>query len=228
MGLIFSLLLSIYGLTLNVKQYGRTVKLSFTVGVKNSERNIFLGLLCLFVIFWLGSHFLIIGLIIMSPLSKLTFLKAYDNLNLKWSKNAINWSRALLKFWPVIFVFSVLSIFLLGDYPVQRSVHQLRDGSVSQIISIIISSLLIAPIIEEVVFRKFLYSGIKSKLGIGMSSILSSFAFALIHFNIFSFAILFLFGIFLCFCYEIFNSLYASIWIHFVFNLVMVVSIIVK
>lgn len=227
-GLIFSLLLSLYGLILIVKEYGNKTLVLPTVYASKPGQDILLGLFCIILIFYPGSHFLLIGLIIFKYCTKIHFIKFSKMINFKSSRQGIRWTVTFIKFWPVIFIFSMLSFFFFQDYPLQSNVNQLRGDDTNQIISIIISSLIIAPIIEEIVFRKFLYTGFKSTLGIGISAISSSFIFALIHLNIFSFIVLFIFGLFLCYCYEKYNTIYAPIWIHFMFNLFMVLSILAK
>ena len=228
MGLIFSLLLSLYGLILIVKEYGNKTLVLPTVYASKPRQDILLGLFCIILIFYPGSHFLLIGLIIFKYCTKIHFIKFSKMINFKSSRQGIRWTVTFIKFWPLIFIFSMLSFFFFQDYPLQSNVNQLRGDDTNQIISIIISSLIIAPIIEEIVFRKFLYTGFKSNLGIGLSAILSSFIFALIHLNIFSFIVLFIFGLFLCYCYEKYKTIYAPIWIHFMFNLFMVLSILAK
>ena len=49
--------------------------------------------------------------------------------------------------------------------------------------------------------------------------------FAFIHFNVSSFFVLFLVGVFLCYSYEKYGTILAPILFHIVFNLVMILLI---
>lgn len=91
---------------------------------------------------------------------------------------------------------------------------------------------LIAPIIEEYIFRGFLYSYLKSKVGIKWGMILSSMVFALLHLspaqgvtNISLFVTLLALGLYLAFTYEKRRSLITPIALHMTFNSISVMRI---
>ena len=97
----------------------------------------------------------------------------------------------------------------------------------------LISIIVVAPLIEEVLFRGLLQRYIKKCLGIKAALLLSSFFFAIMHFqlaqgigNIPLLISLFIFALYLGFLYEKKKSLVASIALHFIFNLVSVVRIV--
>ena len=97
----------------------------------------------------------------------------------------------------------------------------------------IISTVLAAPLLEEWIFRGFIQTYLKSKIGFFKSLICSSFIFALFHLSpaqgvgnftlVFS---LFTFALYLGFLYEKRKSLIAPIALHMTFNSISVMRIV--
>ena len=92
--------------------------------------------------------------------------------------------------------------------------------------------LILAPIIEELVFRGFLYSYLKQKMGFKGALLLSAFLFALFHFspsqgfsNLPLLSSLFILALYLGFLYEKQSSLLAPIALHMTFNSISVMRI---
>lgn len=97
----------------------------------------------------------------------------------------------------------------------------------------LISTVLAAPILEELIFRGFIYTYLKSKLGQFKALISSSLIFALFHFSpdqgIQNFTLiftLFTLALFLAFLYEKKQSLIAPIALHMTFNSISVMRIV--
>lgn len=89
-----------------------------------------------------------------------------------------------------------------------------------------------APMIEECLFRGFLQSFLRRHLGTGKAIALTSLAFSLFHYsfaqgvsNLPIIASLFVLAVFLGFVYERQGSLFASISLHALFNLVSVIDL---
>jgi membrane protease YdiL (CAAX protease family) len=84
----------------------------------------------------------------------------------------------------------------------------------------LISALIIAPIFEELFFRKFIFSKLKEKYNLNISIIISSICFAIIHFetisNLFP---SFIFGIISCLIFFKTKKISYSILLHFFNNL---------
>ena len=124
-------------------------------------------------------------------------------------------------FVPIIFLISIVSKQLLPEFTEQQQVQDLR-ASFFEIISrdgIII--ILLAPIIEEVVFRGLFYAALKSYFPWIVSLIFSSVVFSLIHENILAFTLLFSLSLVLTFIYELYGKLFYPILIHSCFNITM-------
>ncbi|MCB1107956.1 MAG: CPBP family intramembrane metalloprotease [Chlamydiia bacterium] len=141
--------------------------------------------------------------------------------------------------YPIIGVVSQVVEFLIyvltKTSPVdQVAVRYLKMAKQSPfLLSIaLITILIIAPLVEELVFRGFLYSYFRKKGSIIKGASLSSLIFALFHFspeqgmsNISLFASLFILALFLAFLYERQRSLFAPIALHMTFNSISVIRI---
>lgn len=109
----------------------------------------------------------------------------------------------------------------------QVAVRYLKNtlSSPSQLMIALSTILVIAPTIEEFLFRGCLQTYFKRHLGTKAAILMASFCFALFHFsvsqgigNLSLIASLFAFALFLGFVYERQSSLFASIALHMTFN----------
>ena len=227
-GLILSLLVSIYGVFLLAKDYPKSFSPTLLSLQSNSEKNLTLGIISVLVLLFLSNQLLLILLLLLF-LQKNTFGANKFIYNQQFGIEKIcNWTQSFVKIWCVIFVFSTISHLMLIEFPVQDVVNKLKNEHFENKVLIIISVLFIAPLTEEIVFRKFLYRSIKKYLGAGMSAMVSSLLFSLVHFSISSFMVLFLLGLFFCYYYEKHKTICAPVWIHFNFNLFSTMLILIR
>jgi membrane protease YdiL (CAAX protease family) len=131
----------------------------------------------------------------------------------------------LIVCWPLILLTSFFSMLLFSDFNEQKIVSKLKNN-VSY--SLLFSSIIIAPIIEEIFFRKFVYRVIKKKLGIFFGILISSLMFGLIHYNLYSFGTLFLLSVICTIKFENTGQIFQPILIHSFFNTIMVIFTLVK
>ena len=227
-GLILSLLVSIYGVFLLAKEYPKSFSPTLLSLQSNSEKNLTLGIISVSLLLFLSVQLLLIFLLLLF-IQKNTFGSGIFIYNPKFRKKEIcNWTQSFVKIWCVIFVFSTISHLMLIEFPVQDVVNKLKNEHFENKVLIIISVLFIAPLTEEIVFRKFLYRSIKKYLGAGISAMVSSLLFSLVHFSISSFMVLFLLGLFFCYYYEKHKTICAPVWIHFNFNLFSTMLILIR
>jgi len=227
-GLILSLLVSIYGVFLLAKEYPKSFSPTLLSLQSNSEKNLTLGIISVSLLLFLSIQLLLIFLLLLF-IQKNTFGSGIFIYNPKFRKKEIcNWTQSFVKIWCVIFVFSTISHLMLIEFPVQDVVNKLKNEHFENKVLIIISVLFIAPLTEEIVFRKFLYRSIKKYLGAGISAMVSSLLFSLVHFSISSFMVLFLLGLFFCYYYEKHKTICAPVWIHFNFNLFSTMLILIR
>lgn len=123
----------------------------------------------------------------------------------------------------------ILTHFFHVKYYEQGAVNFLkRTTEVSQALLLgLLAVVILAPLIEEILFRRLLQSYLKSKLGTKAAILLTSGTFAGFHFstnqgfgNISLSISLFILGIYLGFLYERQRSLFASLGLHVTFNAV--------
>jgi membrane protease YdiL (CAAX protease family) len=72
----------------------------------------------------------------------------------------------------------------------------------------------IAPFAEEIVFRGFIYGGLRARFGVAVATISSTLFFTALHFSIEQFIPIFVLGLFLAWLYEKTGSLYPGIILH--------------
>ncbi|MBI4586845.1 MAG: CPBP family intramembrane metalloprotease [Planctomycetes bacterium] len=79
-------------------------------------------------------------------------------------------------------------------------------------------AVLVAPLVEELLFRGILYGFLRKRLGMAWGGALSSLAFSGVHTNLAALAPIFALGWLLCLIYEWRGSLFDAILFHAVFN----------
>lgn len=136
---------------------------------------------------------------------------------------------SFLFFWPIIFLFEIASVNLVpllwpGAEP-QDNVRLLGEGEWQVQTRIAFFALIVAPFTEELFFRGILYRTLKRVIDVGPAMFVTSFAFALAHFNLLAFAPLFALSFCLILSYERTGHLGVPILYHAIFNLVGVISI---
>jgi len=82
----------------------------------------------------------------------------------------------------------------------------------------IVAGALIAPVVEEIFFRGFLFQGFRQKYGWAVAILLSSFIFAAAHLDPVAFIPTLVLGCVLAFMYHISNSVWPGIIFHFGIN----------
>ena len=130
-----------------------------------------------------------------------------------------------IKVWPILFLIGFLSSIILEGFAPQENVQKLQSGNYSNIGIIILTACIIAPITEELIFRGMIYPLLKKKIGVFWGGSLSSIVFSVIHYNVLSFAVLFIFSCCLTYIYEKYNNLLIPIISHSTFNGIMIILI---
>lgn len=107
----------------------------------------------------------------------------------------------------------------------QQIVNIFLSSDFLNMILYIIMIVFFAPIVEEFVFRFFLYNRVlKKRFTIYISAIISSLIFSVIHYNLQGATAFFLIGIVNCYLYEK-NGYWAAVANHFIFNLISVIAL---
>jgi membrane protease YdiL (CAAX protease family) len=133
-----------------------------------------------------------------------------------------------LRFLPVIWIVSfawtqVLSLAQhfgwIGEFPPQELVKLFQAGGDPLAIGLLVLfAVLLAPLVEELIFRGCIYRFFKSKTTRVSAQIISAVLFASVHANLLSFVPLVLVGILLARTYEKTGNILAPICFHAFFN----------
>ena len=134
---------------------------------------------------------------------------------------------SVLKIWPVLVVFIILTQWILPEYPQQDKVRELKDVGGPLFYEMFLYAGLVFPVLEELIFRGLLYPILKKHIGVFWGCVTSSLLFSLIHDNVLSFALLFLFSVYLTILYERNNNLLIPIASHAFFNVIMLTLILI-
>lgn len=135
--------------------------------------------------------------------------------------------RALAYIIPLYIFVSILaavvSQFALNEiWPTngpQESVRAFQEANSMGIkLLMIIAAVIVAPIVEETVFRGFIYAVIKRYTDGYFAAITSSLIFAIVHLHVGSIVPLFCLALGLCLAYERTGSLLVPMWMHAFFN----------
>lgn len=115
----------------------------------------------------------------------------------------------------VTFLLQILPIpkTLMEDY--MQSSEQLLEG---KLLVILVADILVAPIVEEIIFRGLVLSRLRKAMPLPVAILLSSLAFALMHGQIIWMMYTFLLGIVLCIVAVYTESIGASLLLHMTFN----------
>lgn len=81
-------------------------------------------------------------------------------------------------------------------------------------------AIVLAPLVEEILFRGLAYSLLKPRVGAGLAAVATALVFAAIHFNLLTFLPLAVIGLVLVWVYEWSDNLLAPIVSHALFNAV--------
>lgn len=122
--------------------------------------------------------------------------------------------------YPLIFVADLLTQQLLGAPSSRQSIVEVFDQSstLEQRILIIILAVAIAPLVEEFLFRFFLYGVLRRYAGRSVGLIVNSLLFAAVHAHVPSAAPLFVLGICFTLAYEWSGSILVPMAMHTLFN----------
>ena len=122
------------------------------------------------------------------------------------------------------------SVFNIVSYFYQDNVYtELAESMASgTVFEIFLSTVILAPILEEIIFRGIFYAGFRNVFAFRMNEkktvifalIVSSACFGIVHMNISQFVYAFCLGLFLGYVYERTGKLYLSIVTHAICNLI--------
>lgn len=130
----------------------------------------------------------------------------------------------LLAAYPLIWFANLLSLKFLSQAVEEQQLvtlfrEEARRGHFQGVATILFAGVILAPCIEEFLFRGFFYGAFKSYIGALSAGLSSAALFAVFHMNLASLPGLFVLALCLTVAYEKSGSLFVSIGMHALFNL---------
>ena len=173
----------------------------------------------------LVSNFLFLMLVMLTKVSKNLSWK-----NLGWNKVKFLQSiKAVFKVWGIIWIAHIiymLVIFAMGITPPENALTELLEKpNLLLLLANIFLIAVVAPIIEETLFRGILFAGLRNYFGIWTAIIISAAIFSSLHFELVGFVPRFALGIGLGYLYVKSGSIFPSIGLHSLNNLIAVLFI---
>lgn len=122
--------------------------------------------------------------------------------------------------YPLIFIADIITQRVLGGPSTRQSIVELFNDSqtLQQRVIIIVLAVAIAPMVEEFIFRFYLYGVLKRYLGRFVGLVVNSILFAAVHAHIPSAAPLFVLGACFTLAYEWSGSILVAMTMHAIFN----------
>lgn len=107
-----------------------------------------------------------------------------------------------------------------GTPETQYAIRQITEssGDINTVLPVLVSAVIIAPLVEELFFRGFIYNILKKYSGIIPAALASGLFFGAVHISLVQCVILTFFGIIQCFLYERTRSIVYPILMHMIFN----------
>ncbi len=151
------------------------------------------------------------------------FTPPMNGRNLSWASAA---KLALYTFlivvpiiWPITAVWSFLLETLGHPAPKQEPVRWFEEAdNLALLIMMVVTTVLVAPLTEELLFRGCFYRFLKAKIPLVFALGVSGLIFSLLHYNVLGVVPLFVLGVVLAYSYEKTGNLKVPILLHAFWN----------
>jgi len=145
----------------------------------------------------------------------LTVVNLTDNIKEGLKKYAITLPFIMLAGYLV----NIISSYFKVSPDIQDVVKWVLDEDSTFVLTILaFFGTVIAPVMEEIIFRGFLIPALKGRLGVRYAILISAAIFAAVHMDKFAFLQIFILGILLGYLYEKTQSIAASVVVHILHN----------
>ncbi len=142
-------------------------------------------------------------------------------LSIDYKKNHCEHKNNKMNIFLLLLIAILLSLvynvfaYYINSYTFKTSLFD-NNGN---ILYVLISTGLIGPVIEELMFRGIIYNELKTKVTTMSAILITTLFFALTHFNIFQIIYALVFGFILIFVYEKYQTIKAPIIVHMASNI---------
>jgi len=166
----------------------------------------------------------IVGLIIILILLKTSVFDSWRKLDKPETLKVIRWSAmGYFLAMAIQLICSMLIIWLFHVNHASENTEQILEIARLNPAFIIIPSL-IAPILEEIIFRKILFGSLSKRLHVILAAVIRSSIFAFMHGDLPFFLSYFGIGMLFCFLYKRTNTLLVPILTHMLMNSFVVIQ----
>ena len=134
--------------------------------------------------------------------------------------------KKLFGVFGVYIVVSTVAFMLMGLFVSESTLEQAQDTGYNgvagwgSLVPVFIGLIFVAPIVEELLFRGFMFRGLRKKLAFWPSAIISSLLFAVLHLQLNVGVNVFFMALAGCWLLEKTGSIYSSMLLHILKNLV--------
>ncbi len=175
---------------------------------------------------------LLLPIILYLPLIVRYFFISYPPAKIQL-RNVLITFAALASIYILIIILHASGIInwlveLTGTPETQQAIKALQEASLIDFVVLAITAIIIAPIVEEIVFRGFFFRVLSSHAGVIVAALISSVLFGAVHLSLAQTITLTVFGLVQCTLYASTRSIIYPMLLHMLFNCVGVVSVFVN
>lgn len=157
-------------------------------------------------------------------------IKAIGITLARWGKGVFSGVIGYIALVPVLILIMVGTLYIVKlvgyEPPVQPIVEVfMKEKDTSVLLVSTLFAAIFGPVAEEIFFRGFMYPAIKKKYGMFWSVMVTSAIFAFLHAHIVGFLPIMALGVLLAYLYERTGSLVASVTVHVMHNVGMVLLV---
>lgn len=149
-------------------------------------------------------------------------------------RDGVSSSKSLFKSWKYIPAVCILGCaashglsILISLFNIDGLMGSYEEASAALyaagVILVVIRTVILAPMVEELIFRGLIYNRIRGCLGFWPAALISAAIFGIYHLNLAQGIYAFLFGLLFCLVYKRFENLWACIFMHAAANLLSVI-----
>jgi len=125
---------------------------------------------------------------------------------------------------PLLFLTLLATVLIMVYFKISTPVQPIVDMMIKQkegalLLYMSVFAAVIGPIMEEIVFRGFMYGAFRKRLGVVWGMVVTSLVFSLLHAHPVGFVPIFILGMLLVYLYEKTGSLIPSFTVHIIHNL---------
>ncbi len=149
------------------------------------------------------------------PLAKLSLKKLMAVIMALFTIYALNFCINLTGFYEWV-------INVTGSPETQQAIQSMKNAHGALFIPMAVSAIIVAPIVEEIFFRGFIFRLLSCRIDVVSAALLSGLYFGAVHLSLVQTVTLTIFGVVQCFLYVKTRSIMYPIILHAVFNAIAV------